>query len=68
MKIKDKNLKKLVDVSDKDCLRRKCYWPRPDPGVFVQGRGYRSRPGKRDQWICGTRAIHGCPIPKPPNS
>ena len=62
MKIKDKNLKKLVDVLDCDCPRRKCYWPRPDPGSFVQGKGYQHR---SNDWLCGTREIHGCPWPNP---
>jgi len=66
MLVKDKELKKKVDVSEKDCLSRPCYWPRSDPGIFVQGRGYRSRGGKPlKHYICGNRAIHGCPIPKP---
>jgi len=63
MKIRDRKIKQTVDVSDKECLKRKCYWPRPDPGVFTQGVGYRTRSGKQE-WICGTREIHGCPIPK----
>ena len=62
MKIKDKKLKKMVDVCDADCPNRKCYWARPDPGVFVQGRGYRQRgPKPSTDYICGQRAIHGCP-------
>uniref|UniRef100_A0A6H1ZLD1 Uncharacterized protein n=1 Tax=viral metagenome TaxID=1070528 RepID=A0A6H1ZLD1_9ZZZZ len=64
MKIKDKKLKKLVDVSDEDCLHRPCYWPRLDPGVFTQGVGYKTRSGKQE-WLCGNREIRGCPIPKP---
>ena len=60
MKIKDREFKKLVDVADKDCPNRKCFWPRPDPGIFTQGIGYRRRPGKQE-WFCGTREIHGCP-------
>lgn len=64
MKIRDKKNKVTVDVSDQDCLSRPCYWPRQDPGVFCQGQGYRSRSGKRD-WLCGTREINGCPVPKP---
>jgi len=64
VKIKDKKLKKWIDVSDKNCLNRKCYWPRIDPGVFTQGQGYRTRSGKQE-WLCGTREIHGCPSPKP---
>jgi len=61
VKIKDKRLKKLVDVSDKDCPARKCYWPRLDPGSFTQGIGYRHR---SDDWLCGTREAHGCPPDK----
>ena len=62
MKIKDKKLKKVVDVANKDCASRKCYWPRMNPGSFQQGRGYRSYGDARDkEWLCGTREIHGCP-------
>lgn len=64
MLIKDRQFKVNVDVSDADCLNRKCYWPRPDPGVFTQGQGYRQRAGKQG-WLCGNREIRGCPIPKP---
>lgn len=58
MKIRDKNLKVTVDVFDRQCLKRECYWPRPDPGVFVQGQGY--KPRSKD-WLCGTREMKGCP-------
>lgn len=60
MKVRDKNVKKEVDVSNEDCATRECYWPRPDPGVFTQGQGYRQRSGKQE-WLCGNREIHGCP-------
>jgi hypothetical protein len=60
MKIKDKKFKEWVNVADKDCPRKKCYWPRPDPGVFTQGVGYRRRSVKIG-WLCGTREAHGCP-------
>jgi hypothetical protein len=50
-----------VDVSAKDCPRRPCFWARPDPGVFTQGQGYKSRGGGSAGWLCGTREIHGCP-------
>jgi len=63
MMVRDKKLKVKVSVSGPDCLIRKCYWPRPDPGIFTQGRGYRTRPGKKI-WLCGTREIHGCPVKK----
>ena len=58
MKIYDKKIRKRVSVADKDCLKKKRYWPRPDPGLFVQGQGYRWR---SNEWLCGTREIHGCP-------
>ena len=62
MKIRDRHLGKPVDVSDRDCPRRACYWPRPDPGVYTQGVGYRTRnPGKPAEWLCGTREARGCP-------
>ena len=61
MKVRDKNVKEWVDVSDKECPKRECYWPRPDPGAFTHGVGYRARhQGKRD-WLCGNREIRGCP-------
>jgi len=67
MKIRDKKAGVMVDVLDASCKLRKCYWPRPDPGIFVQGRGYIARPGseRNKPWICGTREIHGCPDPIP---
>ena len=66
MKLRDKKYNRLVDVSDEDCFRRPCYWARPDPGVFTQGVGYRTRyPGRDPEWLCGTREIHGCPNPLP---
>jgi hypothetical protein len=62
MKIKDKKLKEMVDVSSRECPTRECYWPRPDPGVFTQGVGYRTRnPKAKPEWMCGTREINGCP-------
>lgn len=64
MKVYDKEVKKKVDVCDKDCLNRSCYWPRSDPGVFTQGQGYRSRTYDAG-WMCGNREIHGCPDPLP---
>lgn len=66
MKIRDREMKVAVDVYDKDCPRRSCYWPRPDPGVFTRGVGYRERnPGRKREWLCGHREINGCPNPKP---
>jgi len=62
MKVKDRVLKREVDVCCKDCSTYKCYWPRLNPGIFTQGRGYRSYGDRRDkEWLCGTREIHGCP-------
>lgn len=61
MKIKDPTNGTLVDMLDKDCLQRKCYWPRPDPGAFTQGQGYRQRSGGNRGWLCGEREARGCP-------
>lgn len=64
MKIKDKNVKKMVDVQCKECPTFQCYWPRLHPGTFRQGIGYKSRYYDRPEteWICGTREVHGCPV------
>ncbi len=61
MIIRDRQLKHDVDVCCKDCPTYQCYWPRPDPGVFVQGQGYRQTDRGRGRWLCGTREIQGCP-------
>ena len=62
MKVKDKQIGKMVSVCCKECLGYKCYWPRRNPGSFVTGRGYRSYGDSRDQeYLCGTRNAHGCP-------
>ena len=62
MKVKDKNLKKMVAVYNKECLNLSCYWPRLNPGSFSTGRGYRSYGDERDkEYLCGTRNAHGCP-------
>jgi hypothetical protein len=60
-KLKDPKTKNMVSVVDKLCFQRKCYWPRPDPGVFTQGRGYSSRTGGNKGWLCGKREARGCP-------
>jgi hypothetical protein len=60
VKVRDKANKVMVDVAHKECPTRECYWPRPDPGVFTQGVGYRARTGTPG-WLCGNREIHGCP-------
>jgi hypothetical protein len=65
VKVKDKKLKEMVDVCDKDCLSKRCYWPRPDPGSFTPGVGYSTRNGRdgaKTEWLCGTREIRGCPV------
>lgn len=61
MKVKDKELKQMVDVYCKECSSYECYWPRPDPGVFTQGVGYRQRSNSSKDWLCGNREIRGCP-------
>jgi len=64
MKIYDKSVKQKVDVCCEQCPTASCYWPRPDPGVFTQGQGYRQRSTKVG-WLCGNREVHGCPDVKP---
>lgn len=63
MKIRDKNLKKQVDVRCSDCPKFRCYWPRPHPGIFNQGSGYTNTAEMQNRhgWICGNREIRGCP-------
>ncbi len=60
VKVRDKHLKRDVDVYCKDCPKYKCYWARPDPGVFIPGQGYRKAPVDRG-YLCGNREIRGCP-------
>jgi hypothetical protein len=55
MLVKDKTIKTNVDVSDAQCLTRPCYWPRSDPGVFVQGQGYRHQ---REPAVWAIRCMH----------
>lgn len=64
MKVRDKTIKQSVNVADRRCLGCSCYWPRPDPGVFTLGQGYRSRGGGKPEWVCGTRDARGCPYNK----
>lgn len=62
MKVKDKILKVMVDVCESDCQLRKCYWARPNPGIFNQGQGYKKFGDSRDkEYLCGNREIKGCP-------
>lgn len=61
MKVRDKDLKKMVEVMCKECPTYQCYWPRPDPGIFTQGVGYRQR-SNSPGWLCGNREIRGCPL------
>ncbi len=60
MQIKDKELNKMIDVAQKECPTFICYWPRPDPGIFTQGQGYRKSVIDRG-WLCGNREVRGCP-------
>jgi hypothetical protein len=46
LKVKDKTLNVKVDVYCAQCQSYECYWPRPDPGVFTQGQGYKN-PGPK---------------------
>lgn len=59
MKIYDRKIKQKVEVSSKNCPKLKCYWSRPDPGIFSQGVGYRTRTNSNGEiiWLCGTREI-----------
>ena len=61
MRIRDKKAGAWVEVRDKDCPKKSCYWARPDPGVFTQGQGYQTRGSGNHGWLCGTREIDGCP-------
>ena len=61
MKIRDKTLGVHVDVYSAKCPAYRCYWPRPDPGIFTQGQGYRTRVNGSRGYLCGTREIRGCP-------
>lgn len=62
MRIRDRQLKKDIDVSSKECPKFECYWPRAHPGIFTQGKGYSScEASKRGDYICGNREIRGCP-------
>ena len=61
MLIKDLDMHALVDVAEKTCPSYACYWPRPDPGIFTQGQGYRARSTGERGWLCGTREARGCP-------
>ncbi|MBK5938873.1 hypothetical protein [Halochromatium roseum] len=65
MKVRDKTIGETVDVYDRHCLRRPCYWPRSDPGAFTQGQGYQQRSGGDRGYLCGNREIRGCPDPLP---
>lgn len=48
MRIRDKELKEVVDVCDRDCPKKTCYWPRPDP---LRSYGYFVWVGKLDRDI-----------------
>lgn len=58
MKVKHEG--KSVEVLDKKCLSRKCFWLGQDKGSYVAGRGYTSY-HKTPQWCCMRRHLHGCP-------
>jgi hypothetical protein len=59
MQIHDKELRRKISVAAIDCPKKQCYWPRPDPGSFTQGKGYKFR---SNDWLCGTREANGCPV------
>jgi hypothetical protein len=59
--IKDKQLKKDVDVCDKDCPNKKCYHPHFIQGFVQPGRGMIYYPKDMQKWKCLTRENSGCP-------
>lgn len=65
MQVRDKQLKKNVDVSDKDCPKRWCYSPCEWKGTITPGVGYNYAPKSMWRWTCLHRDNHGCPHPKP---
>jgi len=55
-----------VDVLDRECSNRPCYWLGYDKGSYSQGRGYTSYhknvQGRRVEFpVCMTRHLRGCP-------
>lgn len=67
MKVRDKNLRKDVDVYDKDCPKRACYQPIEWKGNIIPGVGYQYAPKSSWHYRCGTRDRRGCPdAPSPP--
>lgn len=62
MEVRDKELKKKVDVREKSCPKKSCYWPRPFPGLFTQGQGYKQLDSMKGKYVCGTREARGCPV------
>lgn len=65
MKVRDKELKKQVDVSNKDCPKRWCYSPCEWKGTITPGVGYQYAPKSMWYWMCLHRYNHGCPHPQP---
>ena len=53
---------KEVDVVDKLCAKRSCFFLLQDKGTFVPGRGY-TYYHKKPRWVCGRRHLNGCPTP-----
>lgn len=49
-----------VDVLDRRCAERPCFWFGFDKGTFVPGRGYTSY-HKEERPVCLQRHLHGCP-------
>ena len=62
MKIKDKNLKKMVDVNRAECSKLDCYNPCEWKGSITPGIGYSYAPKSQWCYTCLTRDNHGCPL------
>lgn len=55
-----------VDVFDRDCPARACFWLGFDKGVFAQGRGYTryhtdAKGNRVEHAVCWRRHRDGCP-------
>ena len=61
MLVRDKQLGMMVEVTDKECVYRKCYQGHPNYGNFKKGQGYTTRNKGKMTGVCITRENFGCP-------
>ena len=61
MNVKDKKLKKMVDVNRVECPELDCYNPCEWKGSITPGIGYSYAPKSQWHYTCLTRDNHGCP-------